>query len=154
MFPRKGAHKYGQGNRADRLPSEGTFLRERSFDKFVQKGEVCVLNQKQKKCIELLVAGNRTQKEIAEILHVSENTISNWKKNEEFISEYTSSLKSSMKDVAAKAFNTEISLLKARSEMVRLMAAKDILDRAGFKPDDNVNLIGSGTVVIVDDCNQ
>ena len=154
MFPRKGAHKYGQGNRADLLPSGGTFLRERIFDKFVQKGEVRVLNPKQKKCIELLVAGNRRQKEIAEILHVSENTISNWKKNEEFISEYTSSLKSSMKDVAAKAFNTEISLLKARSEMVRLMAAKDILDRAGFKPDDNVNLIGSGTVVIVDDCNQ
>lgn len=24
--------------------------------------------------------------------------------------------------------------------MVRLMAAKDILDRAGFKPEDNVNL--------------
>lgn len=107
-----------------------------------------MLNTKQKKCIELLVAGDKTQKQIAEILHVSENTISNWKKHEEFISEYTSSLKSSMKDVAAKAFNTEISLLKARSEMVRLMAAKDILDRAGFKPDDKVNLIGSGMVVI------
>ena len=27
----------------------------------------------------------------------------------------------------------------ARSEMVRLLAAKDVLDRAGFRPDDNVN---------------
>ena len=25
------------------------------------------------------------------------------------------------------------------SEMVRLLAAKDVLDRAGFRPDDNVN---------------
>lgn len=169
MFPRKGAHRYG--NRAtvltSYLPGEllcdtkafaivGTEKRNgvKFLNEFERKGEVCVLNSKQKKCIELLVAGDRTQKQIAETLHVTEATICNWKKNEEFISEYTSSLKSSMKDVAAKAFNTEISLLKARSEMVRLMAAKDILDRAGFKPDDNVNLIGSGTVVIVDDCNQ
>ncbi len=113
-----------------------------------------MLNSKQKKCVELMTAGDRTQKEIAEILHVTEATICNWKKNEEFTAEYTSSLKNSMKDVAARAFNTEIALLKARSEMVRLMAAKDILDRAGFKPDDNVNLNGSGMVVIVDDCDQ
>lgn len=113
-----------------------------------------MLNSKQEKCIELMVAGDRTQKEIAKTLRVSEATICNWKKNEEFTSEYTSSLKNGMKDVAAKAFNTEVSLLKARSETVRLMAAKDILDRAGFKPDDNVNLNGIETVVIVDDCNQ
>lgn len=113
-----------------------------------------MLNSKQRKCIEYMVQGERTQKEIAEILHVTEATICNWKKNDEFMTEYTASLKGSMKNVAAKAFQTEIALLRARSEMVRLMAAKDILDRAGFKPDDNVNLNGTGTVVIVDDCNQ
>lgn len=113
-----------------------------------------MLNPKQRKCIEMMISGDKTQKQIADALHVSENTICNWKKNDEFITEYTASLKSSMKDVAAKAFNTEIALLRARSEMVRLLAAKDILDRAGFKPDDNVNLKGTGTVVIVDDCNQ
>lgn len=113
-----------------------------------------MLNPKQCKCIELMTAGDRTQKEIADILRVSENTITNWKKNEEFIAEYTLALKNSMKDVAAKAFLTEVTLLRARSEMVRLMAAKDILDRAGFKPDDNINLNGKGMVVIVDDCDQ
>lgn len=113
-----------------------------------------MLNPKQKKCIELMISGDRTQKQIADELKVSENTICNWKKNDDFMAEYTSSLKSNMKDVAAKAFNTEIKLLSARSEMVRLMAAKDILDRAGFKPDDNVNVNGVGKVVIVDDCNQ
>lgn len=107
-----------------------------------------MLNSKQIKCIELLVGGDKTQKQIAEAIHVTEATICNWKKNEEFNSEYTSSLKSSMKDVAAKAFRTEISLLNARSEMVRLMAAKDILDRAGFKPDDNVNLSVPDPIVI------
>lgn len=113
-----------------------------------------MLNPKQKKCIEMMISGNKTQKQIADELNVTENTICNWKKNEDFVSEYTSSLKSSMKDVAAKAFNTELSLLKARSETVRLMAAKDILDRAGFKADDNLNVNGIGKVVIIDDCNQ
>lgn len=109
-----------------------------------------MLNSKQKKCIELMVEGNKTQKEISEILHVSEATICNWKKNDEFKSDYTSSLKNSMKDVAARAFRTEVSLLKARSETVRLMAAKDILDRAGFKPDENINLSGESVVLIND----
>lgn len=112
-----------------------------------------MLNSKQKKCIELMVIGDRKQKEIATILHVTEATICNWKKNKEFMDEYTSSLKDSMKDVAAKAFNTEVTLLKARSEMVRLMAAKDILDRAGFKPDSNVS-IDLEPVVIVNDLKE
>lgn len=112
-----------------------------------------MLNSKQKKCIELMVTGDRKQKEIATILHVTEATICNWKKNKEFMDEYTSSLKDSMKDVAAKAFNTEVTLLKARSEMVRLMAAKDILDRAGFKPDSNVS-IDLEPVVIVNDLKE
>ena len=99
-----------------------------------------MLNSKQKKCIEYMVQGEKKQKEIATILHVSEATICNWKKNDEFIAEYTASLKSSMKDVAAKAFQTEIALLRARSEMVRLMAAKDMLDRAGFKATDKVEV--------------
>lgn len=111
-------------------------------------------NPKQNKCIELMVQGNMTQKEIAEQIHVSENTISNWKKNSEFMAEYTTLLKNSMKDFAARAFQIELNLLKAKSEMVRLMAAKDILDRAGFKADDNININGTGRVVIIDDCNQ
>lgn len=113
-----------------------------------------MLNSKQRKCIELMVAGGQNQKQIAAEIHVAEATICNWKKNNEFIDEYTAALKNSIKDVAAKAFRVEEKLLSAKSEMVRLMAAKDILDRAGFKPDENVNLNGNGTVVIVDDCDQ
>ena len=98
-----------------------------------------MLNSKQKKCIALMVDDIK-QKEIAKMLNVSQQTICNWKKNEEFMTEYNSSLKSSMKDIAPKAFKTEVSLLSARSEMVRLMAAKDLLDRAGFVADENVNM--------------
>ncbi len=112
-----------------------------------------MLNPKQRKCIELFVLGDRTQKEIAKELNVTENTISNWKKNAEFDAAYTESLKSSMKGIAAKAFNTEVKLLTARSEMVRLMAAKDLLDRAGFKAEDNIHL-NVEPVVLVNDLEE
>lgn len=109
-----------------------------------------MLNSKQRKCVELMAAGGSTQREIAERLHVTEATICNWKKNGEFMAEYASALKNSMREVAAKAFCVEKALLKARSESVRLMAAKDILDRAGFKPDDNINLNGEAVVLVND----
>ena len=98
-----------------------------------------MLNSKQKKCIEMMALGDRTQKEIAEQLKVTEATICNWKKNEDFQTEYTEFMRQNLKGAVAKAFNTELQLLNARSEMVRLLAAKDVLDRAGFRPDDNIN---------------
>ncbi len=110
-----------------------------------------MLNPKQKRCIELMLEGDMTQKVIAETIKVSENTISNWKKDEEFMFEYNTALKSSIKTAAAKAFQTELKLLSARSEMVRYMVAKDILDRAGFKPDDKISVEGAVPVVITGD---
>ena len=112
-----------------------------------------MLNPKQKKCIELMVEGVSTQKQIAEKLNVSENTISNWKKNDEFMSEYNTTLKSSINAVAAKAFSTQTKLLNARSEMVRYMVSKDILDRAGFKASEKVDL-NVEPVVIVNDLKE
>lgn len=112
-----------------------------------------MLSSKQQKCVGLMALGDRTQKQIAETIHVTEATICNWKKNAEFMTAYTAALKNSMREVAARAFKTELSLLSARSEKVRLMAAKDILDRAGFKPDDNINL-ACDPVVIVNDMKE
>lgn len=99
-----------------------------------------MLNPKQRKCIEFMIDGTMTQKQMAEQLNVSENTISNWKKNDEFMSEYNTTLKSNINAVAAKAFSTQMKLLNARSEMVKYMVSKDILDRAGFKPSDKIDL--------------
>lgn len=100
-----------------------------------------------------MVEGVSTQKQIAEKLNVSENTISNWKKNDEFMSEYNTTLKSSINAVAAKAFSTQTKLLNARSEMVRYMVSKDILDRAGFKASEKVDL-NVEPVVIVNDLKE
>ena len=112
-----------------------------------------MLNPKQKRCIELMVEGTSTQKQIAEQLNVSENTISNWKKSDEFMGEYNTALKSSINLVAAKAFSTQVKLLNARSEMVRHMVAKDILDRAGFKASEKIDL-NVEPVVIVNDLKE
>lgn len=97
-----------------------------------------MLTAKQKKCLELLVSGEMTQKEIASQIKVSEQTICNWKKTEEFSKEYENLMRVCIQSFAAKAFQTQKHLLDARSEMVRYMVSKDILDRAGFKPVDKV----------------
>lgn len=99
-----------------------------------------MLTPKQKKCIELLITGTMTQKEIAEVIHVSEQAICNWKKKEEFNAEYDAMMRSCIQSFAAKAFKTQTDLLKAKSEMVRYMVSKDILDRAGYKPVEKVEM--------------
>lgn len=103
-----------------------------------------MLKGKQRKCLELMLTGNFTQKEIAEKIGVTEQTITNWKKKDEFAEEYNAALKKRINLHAAVAFKTETELLRsADSDSVRLNAAKDILDRAGFKSRDEISLIQS-----------
>lgn len=103
-----------------------------------------MLKGKQRKCLELMLTGNFTQKEIAEKIGVTEQTITNWKKKDEFAEEYNTALKKRINLHAAVAFKTETELLRsADSDSVRLNAAKDILDRAGFKSRDEISLIQS-----------
>ena len=40
-----------------------------------------MLNEKQQKCIALMLTTNKTQKKIADEIGVNENTIGDWKKN-------------------------------------------------------------------------
>lgn len=113
-----------------------------------------MLNSRQLKCIELMALGEMTQKEMSKALNVSEATICNWKKNDEFMDEYNSVLKDSIREVAAKAFRTQVKLLSANSEMVRYMAAKDILDRAGFKQTEQIDIHSNIGVTIIDDLGE
>lgn len=88
------------------------------------------ITARQEKCIELMLSGELMQKEIAEMIKVSENTICNWKKNADFINQYEQRLKKAIQAAASMAFNTQVKLLNAKSETVRHYAAKDILNRA------------------------
>lgn len=113
-----------------------------------------MLSSKQKKCIELMASGEFTQKEIAKQINITEKTICTWKKEKEFMGELDALIRISIQSLAAKAFMTQVNLLKAKSEMVRYMVSKDILDRAGYKPDDKFKVEGAIPVVIQDDMDE
>ena len=98
-----------------------------------------MLKSKQLKCLELMILGTMTDKEIAEAINVSQKTICDWKKNnKEFQDEYALSMRSSLQYAAPKAFKKQLSLLNSKNDMVAHLAAKDIMDRAGFNPTDKI----------------
>ncbi len=94
-----------------------------------------------------MAEGDFTQAEIASQIDVSPETISRWKKQKNFISALDEYTRYYLHSFALDATRTLKKLLKARSEMVRLQAAKDILDRAGYTPDANT----SGNSEVLDD---
>lgn len=99
-----------------------------------------MLKPKQKKCIELLVEGQMTQREIAQAINITEKTISVWKSESEFSSELENATRLSIRSLATRAKNTMANLLNSDSDNVRFQAAKDILDRAGFKPQEKIEV--------------
>ena len=99
-----------------------------------------MLKPRQKKCIKMLVSGTMTQADVAAALKVSEQTICNWKKNEKFAEELAAANRLVISSLVPAAVQRTKALLNAESEAVQLAAAKDILDRAGYKPQDNIKL--------------
>lgn len=100
-----------------------------------------MLTPKQRKCIKYMVSTGASQKETAAKLDIAEETISRWKNDDEFLKEYESAVRRSMSGYAVKAFQRVVYLAEhADSEQVQLSAAKDILDRVGYKPKDSVNI--------------
>lgn len=92
-----------------------------------------------------MVSTDLTQKQIAEELNVSVQTIINWKKKDEFIEFKDDYQRKYLNNLAAKAIRTMDKLLTSDSDQVRYNAAKDILDRTGYKPTEkqNINMSGS-----------
>ena len=98
-----------------------------------------MLKPKQVKCLELMVRGDMTDKEIAESINITQKTICEWKKKcKEFQDEYNSLMRSSLQYAAPKAFRKQMALLNSNNDMVAHLAAKDIMDRAGFNPTDKI----------------
>lgn len=97
------------------------------------------LKPKQVKCLQLMIQGDMTDKKIAEAIHVTQKTICDWKKNcKEFQDEYNSLMRSSLQYAAPRAFRKQMELLDSASDMVAHLAAKDIMDRAGFMPTEKI----------------
>lgn len=95
-------------------------------------------NNMQKAAI-LIVTTELTQREISEKLGINECTLSRWKNSEEFKTMKAELQKEYLNDLTAPAMRTMKKLLNAKSELVRYNAAKDILDRTGYKPTDKVD---------------
>lgn len=111
------------------------------------------MNPKQLKAINMMVEGQLTQKQIAEELKVTEQTIVAWKKKQEFKEELINAERNLLKGLTVKAVKTMEQLLTAKSELVRFNAASDILDRTGHKPTEKQEVAHEGLVQLVDDIN-
>lgn len=101
-----------------------------------------MLNEKQMKAAKMLASGDYLQKDIAKVLKVSEATVTNWKKNSEFAKLYEQEVNNNLKYLSHDALSTMKKLLNANNENVRYSAAKDILDRTGFKGIDKIEISG------------
>lgn len=108
------------------------------------------ISANQKKAINMLIYQGMKKKEVAEALTVRPATISDWLnigKNPEFVAAYEKELecadnlrKRDYRTAAQEAQKRLIELAQSKDEDVALKACKDILDRAGDKPSDNVRV--------------
>ena len=113
-----------------------------------------MLNEKQQKCIILMITSNKTQKQIANEIQVSENTICEWKKDKEFKKEIQKQMQENFGLIAIEAQQKLKKLLNSKNENIQIQAIKDILDRAGYKPIEKAEVTGTSIVQLVDDVNE
>lgn len=107
---------------------------------------------KQRKALEIIVSGEfKTYEELSNRLKISPKTLYNWRQDEEFSNELDRRMKIKISMLAARALERQAKLLNANSEMVSHLAAKDLLDRAGFGADNNINIKSSEPIRIIDD---
>lgn len=100
-----------------------------------------MLKGKQLKAIEMLIKGDKKDSEIAEALAIGARTLSRWKNEDaEFKKEYVLQMNRSLNYTAAKAFKKQVALLNSKNDMVAHLAAKDLMDRGGFKAGDKIRI--------------
>ena len=109
-------------------------LNNANFDDFLK------LSEKQQKYIEIKNETGQTDKTIAKKIGVDTTTISRWKRKEEYQLGLKGYQAYYLSEKTPQALLTMTKLLKARSELVRFQAAKDILDRSGYTPIDKQEL--------------
>lgn len=99
-----------------------------------------MLKPKQVECLKLMMLNPKMKgKDLAAALNISEKTLSLWKnKNPEFQDEYNALVRSKIQYAATEALETQMKLLQSRNDMVAHLAAKDLMDRAGFNPVEKV----------------
>lgn len=96
-----------------------------------------MLQAKQVQAAEMMARGETDAEQIAGAVGVSAATLEKWKKNREFTQEYIQRRTEILSGAATKAIRTLTDImLNSPSDKERLSAAKEILDRAGFRAKD------------------
>lgn len=99
------------------------------------------MTAKQLKALEILVSGDYNSfGEVADELKISERTLYNWRKDEEFSSELTRRINIKIGGIAPRALKKIEKLLDCAIPEVALKSAKDILDRAGYKAKEKLDV--------------
>lgn len=94
------------------------------------------LSTKQLACIEVMLAKpTASYVELAETVGVNRNTITAWRRNEEFMAEYNKRLKEMWKDSEGVAVSTMINLAGKGD----FKASKYILDNMGYAPTTKIS---------------
>ena len=91
------------------------------------------LTSKQMKAVEMLVYTTMQKQEIAAELKVSNGTISQWLKKEEFQQAITDEMRRGFVDIAYKARRRLADLVDSPNEQVALGAIKEALNKAGYQ---------------------
>lgn len=97
------------------------------------------------RAVQLFLAGNHNRVEIADVLDVSANTVGKWLRDpdikkymEEFQREEANIMKCKIQASTSAALDKMVGLLDSPIDGVALQAAKDLLDRGGFKPKQEI----------------
>lgn len=96
------------------------------------------LTNKQLKAVEMLVYTSMQKQEIAKELKVSNSTISQWLKKEEFQQAITDEMHRGFVDIAYKARRRLAELVDSSNEQVALGAIKEALNKAGYQETQKV----------------
>lgn len=103
------------------------------------------LKARQLKCIEAMIAyPSATYEELAQIVGCNRNTITAWKRNEEFMAAYNDRLRETWKDAEGIAVRTMIDLAKDGD----FKASKYILDSQGYAPAQKIEADVNTDIVI------
>lgn len=111
------------------------------------------LTKKQREYIRIKNETNLTDKEIAVEINTPQPSISRWKTNDKFKAGLMAYQAHHLESSVPQALQTMISLLDARSELVKFQAAKDILDRTGYNPVEKQEISMQSAVTFDDDIN-
>ncbi|MTV23022.1 DNA-binding protein [Staphylococcus delphini] len=114
-------------------------------------GAYLELTKKQQAYIQIKTDTGAKDMDIAQEIDVNRATISRWKANEKFREGFKGYQAEHLQKHVPKALQTMISLLDARSELVRFQASKDILDRTGYNPVEKQEISMQGAVTFNDD---